>query len=214
MDLNLGQWIILGVCAILIAAYIGGYFYNRQMGRRSVAWLVEGLKPWGRVAAGDKLPGMVTGGRLVVEPAGAPFKKIEALYLLAPRENPLFWLFYRLQGKRDELIVWVTYASKPKQALEVARRGDRQFTSAVNPKDKPALKLVEAPHGLQMAVEAELDAPPAPLAEFVHRYRTCLLRLSLREVKPHLFLRADLRSVQGNSAAVFFDTLSQLHKEQ
>ena len=30
MELNLGQWVVIGVCAILILGYIRGYYYNRQ----------------------------------------------------------------------------------------------------------------------------------------------------------------------------------------
>jgi len=211
MDLNTGQWVVIILCAVLIIAYIRGFYYNRQQAEKTLTWLLEGLKGWGKVAPGEKLPGMVTGGRLIVEPGAAPMRKIEALYLLAPRENPLFWLFYRLQGKRDELIVWVTYFTKPEQELEVARKGDRQFAGRLKATDKPSLTLVDAPPGLQMAYEAQDGAAlPDRLRGFVDGHANMLLHLSLRPNKPHLFLRADLRRVSAHKASEFFEELSKL----
>ena len=211
MELNTGQWIIIILCAVLLVAYIRGFYYNRQQAEKKLKWLFEGLTEWGKVAPGEKLPGMVTGGRLIVEPGAVPMRKIEALYLLAPRENPLFWLFYKLQGKRDELIVWVTYFTKPEQEFEAARKGDRQFAGRMNAKDKPALTPVEAPPGLQMAYEAKDGTPvPEKLSTFVNGHANMLMHLSLRSNKPHLFLRADLRRVTAHTASEFLNELSEL----
>ena len=98
MELDMGQWVVIGICAFLIIGYIRGFYYNRQRAGQILAWLHEGLKTLGMVSAGEKLPGMATGGRLEVKQAAPPFRRAEAVYLLSPRENPLFWLFHRLQG--------------------------------------------------------------------------------------------------------------------
>jgi len=52
--------------------------------------LRPGLEKWGKVTAGEKLARMATGGRLAVSQSMAPFWRIEAIYLLEPRENLLF----------------------------------------------------------------------------------------------------------------------------
>lgn len=211
MELDIGQWLVIILSAVLILGYIRGFYYNRQQGEKTLKWLLEGLKEWGKVAPGEKLPGMVTGGRLIVEPAKAPMRKIEALYLLSPRENPLFWLFHRLQGKQDELIVWVTYFTAPERETEVARQGDRKFASRLKSTDKTALTRVDAPPGLEMAYQAqEGQAAPEKLLSFVERHRRSLLQLSLRGNKPHLFLRMDLRRVREQGAGEFFRELSNL----
>src|SRR4030067_1137916 len=127
MQLNTGQWVVLIVCGVLIFGYIRGYYYNRQRAEKILNWLRQGLSTLGEVTIGQKLPGMATGGRLEVNQASAPLKRVEAVYLMAPRENLLFLLFHLIQGKGDELIVWVNYQSKPQQCLEVARKGDRPF---------------------------------------------------------------------------------------
>lgn len=104
MQLNTGQWVVIIVCSIIILGYILGYFYNRQRAQRIYTWLRQGLSTLGEVSIGEKLPGMATGGRLEVNHPDAPLKRVEAVYLLAPRENLLFWVFHMLQGRGDELI--------------------------------------------------------------------------------------------------------------
>ncbi len=123
MQLNLGQWVVIIIAAILILGYILGYYYNRQRAEQIFIWLKQGLSTLGEVSLGEKLPGMATGGRLEVNQAAAPLKRVEAVYMLAPRENLLFLIFHLLQGRGDELIVWINYQSKPEQCVEVARRG-------------------------------------------------------------------------------------------
>ena len=145
--------------AILILGYILGYLYNRQRAEQIFKWLKQGLSTLGEVSLGEKLPGMATGGRLEVNQAAAPLKRVEAVYLLAPRENLLFWVFHLLQGRSDELIVWINYQSKPEQSVEVARKGDRQFAKRLNDKEKPALSMVDEIHGLQFAAEEKSGFP-------------------------------------------------------
>ncbi len=211
MELNLGQWVVIGICAILILGYIRGYYYNRQRAGQVIAWLREGLETLGPVSTGDKLPGMASGGRLEVKRASPPLKRVEAVYLLAPRENLLFWLFHLLQGKRDELILWITYQSKPEQNLEVARRGDRQFESRLKDTEKKALSVSDGPHGLRFASEPKKGgALVGKVQSLLEQYGSSVYRLALRDNKPHLFLRVNLRVMQLVSAPEFFSTLRDL----
>jgi hypothetical protein len=211
MELNLGQWVVIGICGLLILGYIRGFYYNRQQALKVLTWLNEGLGTLGAVTAGEKLPGMASGGRLEVKRAEAPIKRVEAVYLLAPRENLLFWLFHILQGKRDELILWVTYQSKPEQDVEVARPGDRQFASRLKAPDKKALTVSDAPRGLQFASEGKKDGRLAnKVRSLLEKYGSVVYRLALRENKPHLFLRINLRLMQLAAAPEFFSALRDL----
>lgn len=211
MQLNTGQWVVIIVCSVLILGYILGYYYNRERARQIFAWLRQGLSSLGEVTVGEKLPGMATGGRLEVNQAAAPLKRVEAVYLLAPRENLLFWIFHILQGRGDELVVWINYQSKPEQSIEVARKGDRLFEKRLKATDKPALSLLESSHGLQMAVEDKSGSGLiAKVQSFLTNYPSSVIRLALRPEKPHLFLRANLRQMHSGPAADFFTELSDL----
>ncbi len=211
MQLNTGQWVVVIIAGVLILSYILGYYYNRQQAEKIYRWLKQGLSRFGEVSLGSKLPGMTTGGRLEVNQAAMPFKRIEAVYLLAPRENPLFLLFHLLQHRGDELIVWVNYLSKPGQSVEVGRPGDRQFTKRLLEKDKPALSLVENKNGLQLAAES---VPGSDLAgrvqAFAAKYPSNIIRMAVRPDKPHLYLRTNLRIMQRTSAADLLEDLKQL----
>lgn len=211
MELNLGQWMVIGICAILILGYIHGYYYNRQRAGQVVAWLRKGLETLGPVSVGDKLPGMASGGRLEVKRAATPLKCVEAVYLLAPRENLLFWLFHLLQGKHDELILWITYQSKPEQEVEVARFGDRQFENRLKATDKKVLTISDSLRGLRFASEQKKGgALVGKVQSLLEHYGSSVYRLALRDNKPHLFLRVNLRVMQSASAVDFFSTLREL----
>jgi hypothetical protein len=211
MQLNTGQWVVVIIAGVLILSYILGYYYNRQHAEQIFRWLKNGLSTLGEVSLGEKLPGMSTGGRLEVNQASAPFKRVEAVYLLAPRENPLFLIFHLLQGRGDELIVWVNYQSKPEQSIEVARRADRQFEKRLHDKDKPALSLLEGMRDLQVAIETRPNSPLAQKVQsFLSSYSSDVIRLALRPDKPNLFLRLNLRVMRSKSSVDLFNSLVEL----
>jgi hypothetical protein len=211
MQLNTGQWVVIIIAAILIFGYILGYVSNRRRAEQIFAWLKRGLSTLGTVSLGEKLPGMATGGRLEVNQPSAPLRRVEVVYVLAPRENLLFWVFHILQGRSDELIVWITYQSRPEQTIEVARPGDRQFDKRLQSTDKVKLTRLDAPKNIQIAAEEVHGAHQASkVREFVERHRSNLIRLALRPEKPHLFLRLNLRLMSRLSAEQLFSELKEL----
>lgn len=211
MQLNTGQWVVMIVAAVLIAGYGFGYYYNRRRAEHIYAWLRSGLSTLGTVTTGEKLPGMASGGRLEVNQAAPPLKRVEAVYLLAPRENIIFWLFHLLQGRSDELIVWVTYQDKPEQSVEVAHRGDRQLAKRLAATDKVKLVTLGQAGTLQVAAEEVHGALLAGKVQgFIEAYKADLTRLAIRPEKPHLFLRMKLGKMMAAPAEQFFATLKEL----
>jgi hypothetical protein len=140
-----------------------------------------------------------------------PLKRVEAVYLLAPRENLLFLLFHLLQGRGDELIVWVNYQARPEQSIEVARQGDRQFAKRLVDKDKPALSMQEPIRKLQLAAE---EKPGTLLLgkvkDFIGKYPSSIIRLAIRPEKPHLYLRINLRMMRASKATDLLLALKDL----
>jgi hypothetical protein len=211
MQLNIGQWAVIIVCGVLILGYILGYYSNRQRAEQIYRWLKQGLSTLGEVTLGDKLPGMATGGRLEVNQPAAPLKRVEALYLLAPRENLIFLLFNLFQGRGDELVVWVNYQSKPEQSIEVARRGDRQFQKRLNDTQKPALSMQEGIRNLQIAIQEKPgDLLSGRAKAFINKYPSSLIRLAIRPEKPNLYLRLNLRLMRRTPAAEIFTALRDM----
>jgi hypothetical protein len=211
MELNLGQWVVIGICVVLIFGYIRGFYYNRRRAEQILAWLREGLKALGQVSAGEKLPGMATGGRLEVKQATAPFRRAEAVYLLTPRDNLFFWLFHRIQGRGDELLIWVTFKSKPEHDVEIGRRRDHEFEKRLKDTSKKALTVSDGPRGLLIASEEKEGAVlTGKVLLFLESYGSSVIRLALRSNQPHLLLRADLRIMESGSALEFLSSLREL----
>ena len=185
MELNLSQWLVIGICAVLLVGYIFGYYYNRQKAERVLAWLHSDLEKWGAVGTGEKLPGMVTGGHLIVPKVSGPFQSIEAVYLLAPRDNLFFWLFHSLQGRGDELVLKISLPKAPKARLEAKRRWPANFTYQ------------------GQGAEEHWSA-------FLRRHGRAVAHAVLRREAPHLFVRINLSPLMEESAGVFLNSLSEL----
>ena len=211
MQLDAGQWIVIGICAILIVWYMGGYYYNRQRAEQVLTWLRSGLSPWGKVTPGERLSGMSTGGRLNVGQASAPFRRIEAIYVLDPRENLPFLIFHRLLGKQDELILKIDFRTAPLGEVEVGRRGNREFTRLISASLKKPFEVVSGSGGLEIAKQGKhSDLDNQRLHTFLERYGRAITRLSQQRKSPHLFLRAHLSVLKTSPAEDFFSSLSSL----
>jgi hypothetical protein len=211
MELDLGQWIIISICAVLIGGYIYGYYYNRRKAENISVWLKAGLEKWGKVSAGKPLGGLSSGGRLYADQTAEPFQRIEAIFLLEPRENLIFWLFHRLQGRRDELVLKISLRAAPEQEVEAARRGDREFASRLAKASKKPFKKADSPQGFEMAYRSGKGTRAVEsIRAFLEQYDRAIFRLTLRRESPHLFLRTYLPLIQAESAEKFFSALSDL----
>ena len=213
MQLDAGQWVVIGVCAVLIVGYAGGYYYNRRLAEQVLDWLKRGLGQWGQVTPGERLGGLATGGRLSVNAASQPFQRIEAFFLLEPRENLIFWLFDRLRGRQDELILKITLRAAPgkESLIEAGRRRDRDLRQAIEKEKSPILE--SAVHGLEIAHWGRKSQAGERTRLFLEQYGQAVTRLSIRRQAPHLFLRARLKPLLMRPAEDFFSALRDLSVE-
>ncbi|MHB8776701.1 MAG: hypothetical protein ACYC6R_02925 [Anaerolineales bacterium] len=210
MQLDAGQWLVIGVCAVLIVGYIGGYYYNRRTAEQILAWLKKGLEQWGPVTPGERLGGLATGGSLSVNAASEPFQRIEAIFLLEPRENLIFWLFDRLRGRRDELVLKIVLRAAPgkESLIEAGLHRDRDFQQAIEKEKSPIIE--SAVHELEVAHWGKKSQAGARARLFLERYGRSVTRLSVRRQAPHVFLRARLKPLLNRPAEDLFSTLRDL----
>ncbi len=210
MQLDTGQWVVIGVCTVLIVGYVGGYYYNRRMAEQVLVWLKSGLGQWGQVMPGDRLGGLATGGHLSVNAASEPFQRIEAVFLLEPRENLIFWLFGRLRGRQDELILKIKLRAAPgkESQIEAGRHRDRDFQQAVEKEKSPILE--SAVRGLEIAHWGKKSQAGDCARLFLEQYGRSVMRLSIRRQSPHVFLRARLKPLLNRPAEDFFSALHDL----
>ncbi|NOZ50803.1 MAG: hypothetical protein GXP37_12275 [Chloroflexi bacterium] len=211
MDLNLGQWAVIGLSAILIIGYIRGYASNRGKAEAITRWLQEGLSAWGTVTPGARLSGMVSGARLRVERAATPFARVEAIFILEPRENLLFWLGTRLQGRRDQLVLRIDFRSKPLYVAEVGTPRDRDFKRAVAAMKEPIVVPAGDDDTLQIAIpQKHRPGTTAAIQRFLAQGGPAVLRLTLQNSRPNLILRANMPALQQDGAQTFIAAVAAL----
>jgi len=208
--MDLGQQIVIVLSIILVVWYVLFSYLNRRRGIATYYWLREGLGELGEINEAEWIGSSGSGARLVVSNAKNPFRRIEVVYLLQTREVPPLWVFNILRGKRDTLILKAALKSKPKQELEVARKGERGFETLLeNEKNRPYVQ-VSAPEGYLMAFRGkEEELFLERLRSFLSQYPDIVRQISLQRKKPHLILQTNLPDLGGATAKELFSALSK-----
>ncbi len=97
----------LSIFVLVVLAVVGwfaaGTHYNVRKGEAVLRWLEEGLPLLGEKTTLRWLGSSAV--ELKIQNPKAPFREAEVLVLLDPRDVPLIWLFSRMRGRSDLLIV-------------------------------------------------------------------------------------------------------------
>jgi hypothetical protein len=114
----------LAIFVVVVIAIVGwfalGTHVNVRKGHRFLEWLQGGLPLVGEKTTLRWLGSSVV--HLQIEKAHEPFRRVEVLVVLEPRDVPPLWLLSRLRGRRDLLIVRTELRSLPKVQVEVLDR--------------------------------------------------------------------------------------------
>ena len=106
----------LAIFVVVVIAIVGwfalGTHLNVRKGHRFLEWLQSGLPLVGEKTTLRWLGSSVV--HLQIENAREPFRRVEVLVVLEPRDVPPLWLLSRLRGRRDLLIVRTELRSVPK----------------------------------------------------------------------------------------------------
>lgn len=209
--MDIGQWVVIIVSALLGSWYFIGAIFNRRRGVGVLNWLRPGLGHLGKLTEVRWIGSSGSGARLVVAQANAPFQRIEAIFLLESREILPLWIFNRFRGKRDEIIIKAGLRSNPAQELEVARPGNREFHKVVSSDLKKPFELIQTLPGYELARRGRKDQLEIDkLSTFLQAYGSSVWRVSLQKKAPHLILRANLPDLQKGKAEDFFQGIKEL----
>ena len=111
----------LAIFVVVVIAIVGwfalGTHLNVRKGHRFLEWLQSGLPLVGEKTTLRWLGSSVV--HLQIENAREPFRRVEVLVVLEPRDVPPLWLLSRLRGRRDLLIVRTELRSVPKMQVEI-----------------------------------------------------------------------------------------------
>lgn len=207
--MDLGQQIVIYISVFLVLWYFIFSMINRRRGLGMYHWLRAGLEQLGEVSQAAWIGSSGSGARLVLEKPEKPFQRIEAIYLLESREILPLWIFNRLRGRRDELILKAALRGAPAVEIEAGHSGDRDLAATLAQNDRLSYNRSSDSGGLEIAWRGHgAEGLPDSFRQFVNQYPQRLVRVSLQRKSPHLIVRLQLPDVRTEQAADFFAALS------
>lgn len=109
----------LSIFVLVVLAVVGwfavGTHYNVRKGEAVLRWLQDGLPLIGEKTTLRWLGSSAV--ELKIQNPRPPFREAEVLVLLDPRDVPLIWLFSRMRGRSDLLIVRGSLRNPPRREI-------------------------------------------------------------------------------------------------
>jgi len=209
--MNSGQWFAIGLSIFILLWFLVGAMSNRRRGHMVYDWLVKGLSLFGKVEPlrRDKL--LQAAAHLRVDNLTEPFRKMEVIYTLEPRENFPLWVYGRLSGRRDVFFLRADLKSAPVLDVEAGRKNDRAFSTFLAGQLKEPYASQTLPGRLEIAWRGKKDKEYIQqLSDFLEKYEAAVLRFSLHRAAPHLTMKVELPSLQSGEAVEFLQDLQQV----
>jgi hypothetical protein len=205
------QYILIAAVIIVMGWFAIGVLYNLRRGEALLKWLQNGLPVIGQKTTFRWLGTSVA--ELVIAHAKTPFRRLETLLVLKPRD--VFWMTILafFQGREDIIIFRGQLSTAPPLDLELidpkswsgravlSQLADRKWES----KTYQGLQLM-APAGLLDLAIQVLDGLTLPMQKLSDRY----VRFSLRRDAPHLEMHMPFPAYRTLDARQYFEALRGL----
>jgi len=206
-------WLV--VAAMVIMGWFAfGIIYNLRRGEALLRWLQIGLPRIGERTTFRWLGSSVA--EMVIAKAKNPFRRLETLVVLAPRDVPWMWLWALLRGRRDTLIFRAHLAVAPRLDLELADPTSWTGRTALNEVTKRGWESRAYENGLQlMAPQGLLNLAGNTVASLntqAEQLAPKFWRFSLRKEAPHLEIHIPFPNTQTD-ARNWFDILHRLAQQ-
>lgn len=207
------QYILIAAVIVVMGWFAIGVIYNLRRGEAVLKWMQAGLPSIGQRTTFRWLGTSVA--ELVIAQAKKPFRRLETLLVLRPRD--VFWMTILafFQGREDIVIFRAQLTTAPAVDLElvdpkswtgrsvVQEVTDRKWES----RSYQGLQLM-APAGLLDYAGQTLDRLSVPMQRLSNRY----VRLSLRRdaSRPNLELHMPFPAYRTLDARGYFEALRGL----
>jgi hypothetical protein len=204
-----GAVIFVLVVILIVGWFALGTHINVRKGHQFLEWLQAGLPLIGEKTTLRWLGSSVV--QLKIENAHGPFRRAEILVVLEPRDVPLLWLFSRMHGRRDLLIVRAELRNQPTLQVEVLDRA-AWSTQAI------AREIKQLNWQLQSPLDNEpfqvYSFPPgADAAELIQEARRCnlpLVRLGVRRSNKSLEVQWQLPARLTPSSSAVMESVQRV----
>jgi len=211
---QLAQSILFGLVIVVMGWFVFGIVRNIRLGNAVMKWLRGGLPKIGERTTLRWLGSSAIDLTLVK--ARAPFKSMQLLVVMEPRDVPWFWLIARAQGRRDMLIIRGQLLSAPSYEFDLLAPGSwsesqragggeaRQWT--MEPLETLNFRAPQQTRSLSRSLAV-------PLLQAAQQVHPIVWRLSTRRDDPHLELHVPLPNPRQLDAVQFFDALRSLAEQ-
>ncbi|MCX7681889.1 MAG: hypothetical protein N2508_07995 [Anaerolineae bacterium] len=204
---------VIGLCVVLTLWYAGGYLYNRRQGEQLFRWLRAGLDVLGGEKQASWLGSPANGVYINITHAAPPFRRLEIALQLENREILPLWLFERLRGRRDRLIIKATLRSPVHGEVEIVPARGRTARLLRREQEQP-WSWQAGPHHLLIGHRGSgAQRRLARLVPWVSTYGMSLQRFSWRKDDPHVQLQMKVTDLLTTSSEAFLTALQIAVKE-
>jgi hypothetical protein len=205
------QYVLVIAVVIIMGWFAFGVIYNLRRGDALLKWMQGGLPGIGQRTTFRWLGTSVA--ELVIAHAKKPFRRLETLLVLKPRD--VFWMTIaaHFQGREDIVIFRAQLSTAPRVDLELV---DPKTWSGRNTSQQVAQRKWEsktyeglqlmAPRGLLDLATTTIDGLAAPM----HRLSSRYARFSLRRDAPNLELHVPFPAYRTSDASQYFEALRDL----
>ena len=207
------QYILIVALVIIMGWFAFGVVYNLRRGDALLKWMQNGLPRIGQRTTFRWLGTSVA--ELIIARAKKPFRRLETVLVLKPRD--VFWMtiIAYFQGRDDIVIFRAQLSTAPLVDLELVDpktwSGRDALKQMVERKwESKAYQDMQllAPKGLLDLATTELDKLAVPMKNLSPRYAR--LRLRRDASRPNLELHMPFPAYLTSDATRFFDALREL----
>jgi hypothetical protein len=209
--MDLTQAILFVLVAIILGWFAVGVIWNIRRGNAVLKWMQTGLPRLGEKTTLRWLGSSAV--ELALAKARPPFRRVELVLVLEPRDVLWFWVLARWQGRRDMLIVRGQLLNAP--PFEYDLLAPQSWSAHMLAGRAEARQWeTEAFDGASFRAPAStrsLSRQTAHLAlQTARQARPVVWRLSARREFPQLELHVPLPDPNQDDAPQFFEALKAL----
>ncbi|OGO48450.1 MAG: hypothetical protein A2W37_03220 [Chloroflexi bacterium RBG_16_63_12] len=208
------QAILIVLVAVVMGWFALGVVWNIRRGNAVLKWMQTGLPRLGEKTTLRWLGSSAV--ELSIAKARPPFRRVDLLLVLEPRDVPWFWLLTRLRGRRDMLIVRGQLTTAPQFEYDLLAPGswsERETVGRGEARQWETEALGDARFRAPVPTRS-LSRQIAPGAlGAARKVQPIVWRLSSRRESPQLELHVPLPNPRQADATQFFNALRALAEQ-
>jgi len=211
---QLSQSILILLVAAVLGWFAVGIVWNIRRGNAVLRWMQDGLPRLGERTTLRWLGSSAV--HLGIAKAKTPFRQVDVLLVMEPRDVPWFWLLAHARGRRDVLIVRGQLITAPRFEFDLFAPGSWSERGTVS-RGSAAPWETEVRDGRNFRAPGatrSLSRQVAPdVLNAARKVHATVWRLSSRREFPHIELHVPLPDPRQADAAQFFGALRALAEQ-